>query len=65
MSFSIYRIIPLPKEAFCVGCGCSDSKACLKNGEPCSWIAIDRDKQQGVCSNCLDFVSPFVMGDYA
>jgi len=39
----------MQKEAKCVVCCCTDSKAC-KDG--CSWLSVDRDKGKGVCSNC-------------
>lgn len=36
----------------CIGCGCTDSHACTKDGLPCHWLAIDREMGLGVCSNC-------------
>jgi transcription elongation factor Elf1 len=38
-----------PLEAVCVGCGCSDLRACAGG---CSWLAVNRDDGTGVCSNC-------------
>jgi hypothetical protein len=43
-------LILLPGDAQCVHCGCTDSQACA-NG--CSWIAVDRVRMEGVCSNCV------------
>ncbi|TAN12926.1 MAG: hypothetical protein EPN34_03115 [Burkholderiaceae bacterium] len=37
------------REATCVGCGCTDRRACLGG---CSWLAVNRDDGTGVCSNC-------------
>ena len=36
-------------DAFCVYCGCSDSRAC-RGG--CAWLAVDRLARVGVCSSC-------------
>ncbi len=40
--------------ASCIGCGCTDLRACLDAlfGEPCFWIKVDRKLQIGVCSSC-------------
>ncbi|TAM95929.1 MAG: hypothetical protein EPN40_09875 [Rhodanobacteraceae bacterium] len=45
--------------ATCVGCGCTDHRACTNphSGEPCSWLRVDRAKGTGVCSECPDFTS--------
>ena len=37
------------KEAKCIFCGCTDSKAC-KGG--CYWVIVDRKRGIGVCSQC-------------
>ncbi|HBN6266187.1 TPA: hypothetical protein L3N15_004168 [Vibrio parahaemolyticus] len=47
----IHRIRPLT-EVFCIGCGCSDSKACVTDNGPCHWLKLDRKNGRGVCSNC-------------
>ncbi|PMS91999.1 hypothetical protein C1T06_22785 [Vibrio parahaemolyticus] len=47
----IHRIRPLV-EAFCINCGCSDSKACVTDNGPCCWLKVDRKNGRGVCSNC-------------
>lgn len=36
----------------CVGCGCTDHKACVVDGVPCHWLALDRVMGVGVCSCC-------------
>ncbi|MGD1455275.1 hypothetical protein [Vibrio harveyi] len=56
---NVKSIRPIPKEAFCIGCGCSDSKACFENNQACYWLKLDREKQIGVCSNCKSFLSKF------
>lgn len=38
-----------PGEAACVGCGCTDLRACPGG---CSWLAVNREDGTGVCSNC-------------
>lgn len=39
------------KEATCIKCGCTDSKACE---EGCSWVWVDRRLGRGLCSACED-----------
>lgn len=42
-----------PKESKCIGCGCTDSRACddgLMGG--CSWLEVDYRAGLGVCSMC-------------
>ncbi|ENM5835049.1 hypothetical protein NTH44_003141 [Vibrio metoecus] len=56
---TIYSIRPEPNEAVCIGCGCSDTNACFENNQACYWLKVDREKQQGVCSNCPDFLAQF------
>lgn len=36
-----------PREAKCVVCGCTDSRACLP---PCGWTTVDYDAGWGICS---------------
>lgn len=57
VDLTIYNIRPEPKEAVCIGCGCSDNNACFENFQACYWLKVDREKQQGVCSNCHDLLS--------
>ncbi len=36
-------------ESRCVGCGCTDARAC-EGG--CSWLMVNRRLRIGVCSEC-------------
>ncbi|NMX77583.1 hypothetical protein HBO23_31950 [Pseudomonas sp. WS 5532] len=38
--------------AKCIGCGCDDRHACVKNGLACHWLAVDYQAGEGVCSEC-------------
>lgn len=38
------------REATCVKCGCTDSRACAGG---CSWVRVDRAKGEGLCSECV------------
>lgn len=40
----------------CIGCGCSDFNACVKDGEACHWLKVDNVMQIGVCSNCHGYI---------
>ena len=41
----------------CVGCGCTDEKACITaRGGPCSWLKVNRKTGLGVCSCCLTHI---------
>ncbi len=41
------------RRATCVGCGCTDAKACLPmSGQPCHWLAVNYRMGIGVCSEC-------------
>ncbi len=42
--------IPVPAEATCVRCRCSESNACLPAG--CAWVWVDRDRNVGWCTGC-------------
>lgn len=46
-------------ESECIGCGCSDFNACVKDGEACHWLRVDNDMQIGVCSRCPGYVEEF------
>lgn len=42
-----------PAETICLGCGCTDSQACVDGaGRPCSWAVRD-PAGIGLCSLCL------------
>ncbi|PXX94707.1 hypothetical protein CR157_21555 [Halomonas sp. LBP4] len=51
--------------ATCIGCGCDDHHACWdeKAGQPCSWLRVDRDAGQGVCSACTEHTDRWDAGD--
>ena len=53
------------KLAHCINCGCHDFAACYDEeaGEPCSWLAFDREAGVGVCSCCADAMSRWNAGD--
>ncbi|OUW25982.1 MAG: hypothetical protein CBD27_08665 [Rhodospirillaceae bacterium TMED167] len=40
----------------CIGCGCTDSRACASGNEPCHWLEVDEAMGLGVCSNCPSHV---------
>lgn len=42
--------------AICIGCGCSDRYGC-KGG--CHWLAVDRERHRGVCSQCAEHLPEF------
>jgi len=46
------------KESKCIGCGCTDSRACIEpdSGNACSWLRVDRQSGSGVCSCCKQYV---------
>lgn len=44
--------------ATCVGCGCTDSNACVNEyRETCYWLKVNRITGMGVCSCCPEFLS--------
>lgn len=43
--------VDLSNPAECVGCGCTDQRACM---EGCSWLGVNRRSGRGVCSSCPD-----------
>ncbi len=56
------------REAVCIGCGCSDSHACVTGFtldapasglQSCFWIKVDYERGVGVCSECADKVGEF------
>jgi hypothetical protein len=40
---------PATAEAACIGCGCTDSRACPGG---CRWVWVDRVAGTGWCSSC-------------
>lgn len=60
------RITPSDQMASnCIGCGCDDYHACIddNNGQPCSWIRLDREIGLGVCSACPSYAERWDNGD--
>lgn len=53
------------KLAHCIECGCHDMAACYDEAAdgPCSWLELDRDAGNGVCSACPDAVERWKQGD--
>lgn len=53
------------KLAHCIECGCHDFAACHddQTGGPCSWLAVDRQAGQGVCSSCSDALERWKAGN--
>jgi hypothetical protein len=41
------RVPGQPREAKCVVCGCTDTRAC---SPPCAWVSVDYDAGWGICS---------------
>ncbi|MGH9716422.1 MAG: hypothetical protein ACRD4R_06815 [Candidatus Acidiferrales bacterium] len=41
----------LGDEITCIGCGCTDSHACVGG---CSWAAVDDEVGLGICSRCAE-----------
>ena len=54
-------------EATCVGCDCTDYRACWDDrmDEPCHWLRVDRERSKGVCSCCSHLVQAWDAGEYA
>lgn len=46
--------------SFCIGCACSDERACIGG---CAWLREDPIAQVGVCSNCPEHVERWDAGD--
>jgi len=40
------------EEIRCVGCGCTDSRPCITETGPCTWIVIVEESRSGLCSAC-------------
>lgn len=43
-------------ERICVGCGCSDYRACA---DGCCWIDEDEKSIFGICSNCEEEINKY------
>ncbi|TXT26451.1 MAG: hypothetical protein FD131_4165 [Rhodocyclaceae bacterium] len=51
--------------ATCIGCGCTDTRACWDEtaDQPCHWLVVDYRAGLGVCSVCPDDLSRWENGD--
>ena len=48
------------KDAKCIGCGCTDSRACTHPViGPCFWVKVDYELGIGVCSECVEKIEEF------
>lgn len=47
----------------CIGCGCTDVRACQAETGPCHWLRVDRRVGRGVCSECPDHLARWDTGD--
>lgn len=56
---ALFNALTATPDARCVGCGCTDSRAC-RGG--CRWLAVDREKHTGVCSNCEPRLANYLEG---
>ena len=39
-------------EIRCVGCGCTDSQACVTEDGACFWVVVVEETRTGLCSAC-------------
>jgi len=54
---NLLNFLNFTQEATCVGCGCTDSNACMDEfHETCYWLKVNRTTGSGVCSFCSDFL---------
>jgi hypothetical protein len=44
----------------CIGCGCTDERACASG---CSWVRVDPEARIGVCSSCIRDVARWDAGE--
>lgn len=46
--------IIIEAEAVCIGCGCTDTNACIESGtnNTCHWLEVNYEAGLGACSNC-------------
>lgn len=53
----------MTETAQCIGCSCTDMKACQLEDGPCRWLRVDYEKGKGVCSGCPDHVARWDEGE--
>jgi hypothetical protein len=52
------------KLATCIGCGCTDWRACVNDdGESCYWLRVDAAQGVGVCSMCPEYAERWDAGN--
>nr|ACB99610.1 conserved protein [Vibrio tapetis] len=61
-NLTLYSLHPEPNEAVCIGCGCSDTNACIENYPACFWLKVDRQNEQGICSSCPECLAQWNNG---
>tara|TARA_R110002096_G_scaffold172484_10_gene346219 strand:+ start:1480 stop:1836 length:357 start_codon:yes stop_codon:yes gene_type:complete len=51
--------IMIEAEAVCIGCGCTDTSACIEIGssDTCHWVEVNYDAALGACSNCEEWAN--------
>lgn len=49
--------------ATCIGCGCTDTHACVGDDGPCHWLVVDYATHVGVCSYCEGHLARWSSGD--
>jgi len=55
----------MSKEAICIGCGCTETDACINNEEQvtCEWaVRPDPIEKVGLCSNCVPIIALYHVG---
>lgn len=55
------QVLPVGMVSTCIGCGCDDLHACPGG---CSWLRVDRERGQGVCSKCGHLVEDWDRGAF-
>lgn len=69
LTTALYEIgalsVAVEQEATCVGCGCTDSHACVdENRNVCYWLKVNRETGLGVCSSCDFFLNHPLTDDH-
>ncbi len=54
------QVTPVGMVATCIGCGCDDLHACAGG---CSWLRVDRESGDGICSECAHLVEQWDRGE--
>lgn len=59
----IYARSEQTESSTCIGCGCTDVRACQGASGPCHWLRVDRRIGRGVCSECAEHVARWDAGE--